>query len=128
MRAVVETNVLIDFLQGVPAAADELERYDAVEVSVISLAELLVGAADEAASASAHAVAERAVDTLIGACEVVPVDEAIAREAAFLRHAARVRLPYALIWATARTRGSLLVTRDEGLPADAPEVRHPYQR
>ncbi len=128
MRAVVDTNVLIDFLQGVAAAAEELERYDAVEVSVISLAELLVGASDETASASAHAVAERAVDALIGACEVVPVDEAIAREAAFLRRAARVRFPGALIWATARTRGSLLVTRDEGFPTDAPEVRHPYQR
>ena len=120
MRAVVDTNVLIDFLQGVPAAAEELEQYEAVEVSAISLAELLVGAA--------HDAAIRAVDALIGACQVIPVDEAIAREAAFLRGASRVRLPDALIWATARTRGSLLVTRDQGFPAEAPEIRHPYQR
>jgi predicted nucleic acid-binding protein len=58
---------------------------------------------------------------------VVPVDEPIAREAAFLRRSARVRLPDALVWATARVRSALLVTRDEGFPAGAPEVRHPYR-
>jgi len=119
VRAVVDTNVLIDFLQGHRAAADELARYDAVEVSAISAAELLVGAPTEAA--------ERAVDTLLAACVVVAVDEPIAREAAFLRRSARVRLPDAIVWATARVRSALLVTREEGLPAGAPEVRHPYR-
>lgn len=119
MRAVVDTNVLIDFLQGKRAAADELERYDAVEVSAISVAELLVGSPSEEAA--------RAVDALLAACVFVPVDEPIAREAAFLRRTARVRLPDAIVWATARVRSALLVTRDEGIPADAPEVRHPYR-
>jgi predicted nucleic acid-binding protein len=119
VRAVVDTNVLIDFLQGRREAAGELERYRVVEVSAVSAAELWSGATT--------AAREAAVEALLDSCVVVPVDDAVAREAGWLRRSRRVRLPDAIVWATARTRGHLLVTRDEGLPADAPEVRHPYR-
>jgi predicted nucleic acid-binding protein len=119
VNAVVDTNVLIDFLQGRDEAAREIERYRVVEVSAVSAAELWAGATT--------ARRERAVDALLAACVVVPVDEAVAREAGWLRRSRGVRLPDALVWATARTRGHLLVARDEGFPTDAPEVRHPYR-
>jgi len=119
VKALVDTNVLVDYLQGLPAAAIELDRYPVLEVSAITVAELIVGAATPARAA--------AVDTLLENCSIVPVDEAIAREAGRLRRERRVRLPDALVWASARVRGSLLVTRDEGFPREAPEVRHPYR-
>ena len=119
MRAVVDTNVLIDYLQGRSEAARELERYEAIEVSAVSAAELWSGATTDAR--------ERAVRALLATCVVVSVEEVVAHEAGWLRRSRRVRLPDALVWATARTRGHLLVTRDEGFPADAPEVRHPYR-
>ena len=119
MRAVVDTNVLIDYLQGREEAAREFDRYGVIEVSAISAAELWSGATTEAR--------ERVVEALLATCAIVPVDDDVAREAGWLRRTRRVRLPDALVWATARIRGHLLVTRDEGFPADAPEVRHPYR-
>ncbi|MBA2665657.1 MAG: PIN domain-containing protein [Trueperaceae bacterium] len=119
MNAVVDTNVLIDYLQGRDEAARELERYRVVEVSAVSAAELWAGATTEKR--------ENVVESLLATCVVVPVDDVVAREAGWLRRTRRVRLPDAIVWATARVRGYLLVTRDEGFPADAPEVRHPYR-
>lgn len=118
MTAVVDTNVLIDYLQGRREAAGELERYRVIEVSAVSAAELWSGATTERR--------EAAVRALLETCVIVPVDAVVAREAGWLRRSRQVRLPDALVWATARTRGHLLVTRDEGFPANAPEVRHPY--
>ena len=120
MNALVDTNVLVDCLQGLPEAAAELERYRALEVSAITVAELVVGASTPARL--------EALDTLLAGCLIVPVDESVAREAGRLRCERRVRLPDALVWASARVRGSLLVTRDLGFPREAPEVRHPYRR
>ena len=46
-----------------------------------------------------------------------------------LRRERRLRLPDAIIWATARCAGCLLVTRNTGdFPEDEPDVRVPYQR
>jgi hypothetical protein len=51
----------------------------------------------------------------------------IAERAVALRRARRVKLPDALIWATAETQGALLVTRNtKDFPADAPGIRVPY--
>ncbi len=119
MRAVVDTNVLIDYLQGRSEAAHEFERNREIDVSAISAAELWTGATTDAR--------ERAVEALLATCSIVSADDVIAREAGWLRRTRSVRLPAALVWATARTRGQLLVTRDETFPADAPEVRHPYR-
>ena len=44
-----------------------------------------------------------------------------------LRRERRLKLPDALIWATARRHGSLLVTRNtKDFPKDDPGVRVPY--
>lgn len=117
MNALVDTNVLIDYLQGRPEAADELARYREVLVSAISVAELSVGATTPARS--------RAVDALVRGCRVVAIDEAIARDAGALRREGGLRLPDALVYACARVEGALLVTRDDGFPSDAPDVRMP---
>jgi predicted nucleic acid-binding protein len=119
MIALVDTNVLIDYLQGYPAAAEELDHYRGIAVSAISAAELWTGASDAART--------DAVETLLGACDVLAVDAAIAREAGALRRAHRIRLPDALVWATARVHGHLFVTRDEDFPAGVPQIRHPYR-
>ena len=115
----MDTNVLIDYLQGRPEAADEFERYHEVLVSAVSVAELVVGAGTAARMG--------AVDALLRGCRVVAVDERVARDAGRIRLDGRVRLPDALVWACARAEGALLVTRDDGFPPDAPDVRMPYR-
>ncbi len=51
----------------------------------------------------------------------------MAERAVELQQSRRIRLPDALIWATAQVHGLLLVTRNtRDFPADDPGVRVPY--
>ena len=44
MTACVDSDVLIDYFDGIPAAAEELSRYDGLVISRITRMEVLVGA------------------------------------------------------------------------------------
>ena len=44
MKAVFDTNILIDYLNGIEAARTELNQYSIRQISVISFIEVLVGA------------------------------------------------------------------------------------
>jgi predicted nucleic acid-binding protein len=58
---------------------------------------------------------------------VRPLTAEVAEEAVRLRKRRRIRLPDAVVWATARTAGALLVTRNtKDFPRDDPGVRVPY--
>ena len=63
----------------------------------------------------------------LGRFEVADVDRRTAEEAVRLRRSGRIRLPDAIVWATARVRQAVLVTRNtKDFPADDPGVRVPY--
>jgi predicted nucleic acid-binding protein len=47
VRAVFDTNILIDFLRGRPEAKPELERFDDRAISVLSWIEVMVGTTPE---------------------------------------------------------------------------------
>ena len=118
VKALFDTNVLVDHLRGIPAARDELARYQDKAISVITWMEVLVGAAPQAATAT-----RRWLDgfTLIG------VDGPVAERAVSLRKAHRIKLPDAIVWASAQVHGMLLVTRDtRDFPSDDPGIRVPY--
>jgi predicted nucleic acid-binding protein len=58
---------------------------------------------------------------------VVEITRSIAREAVEVRRTRRIRLPDALIWASAQAESALLVTRNtKDFPRDDPGVRVPY--
>ena len=58
---------------------------------------------------------------------VVAVDEAVIETTVAIRREHGVKLPDAIIWATARREYALLVTRDQkAFPARLPDVRVPY--
>lgn len=119
MRAAFDTNILVDYLNGVAAAGAEFERFDERLISVVTWMEVMVGVAEEETSA---------VGAFLRGFLVVPLDTDIAREAMRLRRAHRVRLPDAIIWATARTRKALLVTRNtKDFPVGDVGVRVPYR-
>jgi predicted nucleic acid-binding protein len=93
--------------------------HDEKAVSVITWAEVLVGARD--------AGDEHAVRAFLETFEVADVDVSVAAEAVRLRRERHLRLPDALVWATARRRGALLITRNtKDFPKDDPGVRVPY--
>lgn len=118
VKALFDTNVLIDHLRGVAAARDELARYQDKAISVITWMEVLVGASPAVAQAT-----RRWLDgfTLIG------VDALVAERAVSLRKAHRIKLPDAVVWASAQVHAMLLVTRDaRDFPPDDPGIRIPY--
>jgi predicted nucleic acid-binding protein len=118
VRAVIDTNILIDYLLGLPAARLELDRYRDPFISVITWMEVMVGATPQTANAT-RAFLDR--------FELLGIDAETAEQAVQLRRCQRIKLPDAIIWATAQIHQCLLVTRNtrDFDPAE-PGVRLPY--
>nr|MBA3544449.1 PIN domain-containing protein [Chthoniobacterales bacterium] len=59
----------------------------------------------------------------------LPLTPEVAEETVVLRRKHRLKLPDAIIWATAVSENCLLVTRNKGdFPADHVGIRFPYRR
>ena len=119
MRALLDTNILIDYLGGIGAAREELARHEDPLISAITWMEVMAGAASQEEAGRLRA--------FLSEFRLVPIDEAVSEIAVVIRRDRRVRLPDAIIWASARHIGGLLVTRNtRDFPADEPGVRVPY--
>jgi predicted nucleic acid-binding protein len=119
VKAVFDTNILIDYLNGIEAAKAELARYSVRQISIITFIEVMVGAksADE----------ENAIRGFLATFEVLELSAAIAQEAILIRQQLRLKIPDAIVYATARTQGCLLVSRNsKELKLDWPDIRIPY--
>ena len=118
VKALFDTNILIDLLHNRAQAHAELARFDDRAISMITWMEVLVGAADGM---------EIGTRAFLAGFELIGLDEAIAERAVDLRRRRRMKLPDAIIWASAQTEGRLLVTRNtKDFPGDDPGVRIPY--
>jgi predicted nucleic acid-binding protein len=119
MNAVFDTNILIDYLNGSGRAQRELDSYEALHLSVVSWMEVLVGAAEGDEEAEIREFLRR--------FQVHPVNEGIAERAVEILRHEKIRLPDAIIWATAQHLGLILVTRNtRDFPRNHPGVRIPY--
>ena len=119
VKALFDTNILIDFFNGTPEAHEELARYDDPAISIVTWMEVMVGAAPATAAAT---------KAVLSRFRVVPLDDLVAAEAVELRRRHRMKLPDAIIWASARIEHRLLVTRNEkDFPVSDPGVRSPYR-
>lgn len=94
----VDTDVFVDHLRGASAIQPRSHR---LHYSVITRAELFAGT-----SATAE------VSTLLSPFREVPVDRAVAERAGRIRREAHIRLPDALIAASALEHRLSLVTRN----------------
>lgn len=120
MKAVFDTNILVDYLNGLAPAADELKRYAQRLISQLTWMEVLVGCADTDE--------ERVVRGFLESFTVVPLNEPVAEAAIMLRRQNRLKLPDAIILGTAECEQALLVTRDtRAFPSPSPGIRIPYQ-
>jgi predicted nucleic acid-binding protein len=120
MKAVFDTNILVDYLGGSEAARSELTRYRVRLISSITAIELMVGARD--------AREEAAIRGLLSLFEILELSAEIAQEAVVIRKELRLKIPDAIVYATARTQGCLLVSRNtRELKSDWPDIRIPYQ-
>ena len=119
MKALFDTNILIDYLNGVDAARIELERHSDRLISAVTWMEVLVGVRSDDE--------EDVVEMFLRDFKVVDITRRVAREATLLRRRSRIKLLDALVWASAQTESALLVTRNtKDFPAADPGVRVPY--
>ena len=115
-----DTNILIDTLNLVAGAEAELGRTDDWAISRISWIEVFAGAPKGARDET---------EAFLSRFPVVELDEQVARRAALIRaEGPRLKLPDAIILATAQLSGRTLVTRNsKDFPATLPGVRIPYK-
>ncbi len=119
VKVLIDSNILIDFLQGSKAAHTELNRYEDMAISRITWIEVLIGARNEAES--------RLREKLLTEFIMVELDARVSREAINLRQSLRLMLPDAIILASARVTGATLVTRNHrDFPRKEPGIRIPY--
>jgi predicted nucleic acid-binding protein len=118
-RAVLDTNILIDYLNGVVKAERELALYDKPMISVITWIEVLVGANQDTHKETLRFLKE---------FERIEVTAAIANMAVDLRRKRKLKLPDVIIFASARVASLPLVTRNtKDFSATEPGVRIPYR-
>lgn len=121
MNALLDSDILLDFLDGHAAAAREIARYHECCVSIISWMEILAGARTQ--------TDEDVRRGFLGHFRLVPLTAQVAEEAVKLRREYRLKLPDAIIWASAITENCLLVSRNtKHFPANRASVRFPYRR
>jgi len=120
VKALFDTNILIDYLNGVGAAAKELARHDAALISRITWMEVLAGVRlpEE----------EDVVRLFLHRFRVVELDERVAIAAIALRKERGLKLPDAIILASALTENCKLLTRNTGdFDPVWPEIHVPYR-
>jgi predicted nucleic acid-binding protein len=121
LNALIDTDVLLDFLDGFALAAQELTRYRQRSVSIISWMEVMTGAKNPVDEATRRG--------FLSHFRILPLTTRVAEEAVELRPEHRLKIPDAIILATAVIEKCLLVSRNtKDFPADHPSVRFPYRR
>lgn len=118
--AVFDTNILIDLLNNRPEAADAIENGASHRaISLISWMEVMVGARKY------HQEARTAA--LLSAFEIIEVSREIAERSVLLRAEHSMKLPDAIILASAMVRHCTLITRNTKDFAGISCVKIPYQ-
>ena len=119
VSALFDTNILIDYLNGVEQAKTELDRYADKAISLITWMEVMVGVTPET---------EGVLRGFLCGFARLPIDEQVSDAAGRLRKKHRIKLPDAIVWATAQVNKRTFVTRNtKDFSADEPGVRVPYR-
>ena len=118
LPALFDTCILIDYLRGVAQARAECERLGDRAISIITWMEVLAGATEANESETREFLLNY---------QVLPVTQEIAEGAVGIRRSRKLKLPDAIIQATAEADGRVLVTRNtRDFPEGTAGVRIPY--
>ena len=119
VKALFDTNILIDYLNGIPAAKTELDRYTDKAISVVTWMEVLVGTTPETETATRGYLTD---------FQSLSIDAEIAARSVALRKSHKIKLPDAIVWATAQVHGRIFVTRNtKDFAENEPGIRVPYR-
>jgi predicted nucleic acid-binding protein len=118
-EVIFDTSIVIDALNDIGPAKAEFRRAKRGWISRISWIEVLAGG---------PSAALQETEFFLRRFGVIEVTEEIGRRAADIRRTnKRLKLPDAIIWASAQVSGRILVTRNsKDFPAQMPGIRIPY--
>ena len=115
-----DTNILIDHLNGVTKATREIGLSRDPAISIITWIEVMTGASGQDE--------ETILRAFLLNFECLPISTAVADRAAVIRREKRLKMPDAIILATAEVAGRQLVTRNvKDFPSGMRGVRAPYK-
>lgn len=118
VKALFDTNILIDYLNGIEQAKIEFDLYSEKSISLITWMEVLVGASPET---------EGIIRGFLSEFVLLPINERTSDIAVGIRKKYKVKLPDAIVWATAQVNGQILVTRNtKDFSSGEPGIRVPY--
>ena len=95
MKALFDTNILIDYLNGVDASKVELGRYRERMISIVTWMEVQAGGREDDEL--------DVIEMFLRDFRIVEITRPVARETVEIRRAHRLRLPDALVWAALET-------------------------
>ncbi|MCU7834418.1 MAG: type II toxin-antitoxin system VapC family toxin [gamma proteobacterium symbiont of Taylorina sp.] len=120
VKALFDTNILIDYLNGIDLAEQELLLYESISISVITWMEVMAGTNEKTEA--------KTRDWLKTMFNIISLDEAISDQSVVIRKSYKIKLPDAIIYATAQQQECLLISRNtKDFSADDPMVRVPYE-
>jgi predicted nucleic acid-binding protein len=115
----LDTNILIDVLRGEAVALAWLELQQQARISVITWIEVLVGC---------RGGEMETVEAWLDTFPRLPIGDAVARETVQLRQQHGLKVPDAIILATARCAELTLATRNSrDFPLELGGILHPYR-
>jgi predicted nucleic acid-binding protein len=115
-----DTNILIDHLNGIAKATREITRSKDAAISVITWIEVMTGAASTEEEAILRA--------FLSNFQCLEITREVAERAAVIQRQKRIKMPDAIILATAEAAGRQLVTRNvKDFPTGTRGVRVPYK-
>lgn len=117
--ALFDTNILMDYLNGISEADQEIALCQDKAISVITWMEVMVGATEEDTPL---------IKGFLSLFSLLPINSEVSIEAVKIRKERKIKLPDAIILATARTSRRTLITRNtKDFPSgNDDDVRHPY--
>ena len=119
VSALFDTNILIDYLNGVEQARTELDKYADKAISLITWMEVMVGATPET---------EETLRIFLNGFVNLPIESQVSNVAVVLRQKYRIKLPDAIVWATAQVNQRILITRNtKDFSPTEPGIHVPYQ-
>ncbi len=118
VKALFDTNILIDYLNGKKPAKEELARYKDKAISLITWMEVMVGSTP---------TTERMLGAFLNHFTRLPIDDEVAGLAVQLRRDHKLKIPDAIIWATAIHNDRILISRNtKDFDGSTPGIRIPY--
>lgn len=120
MAAVFDTNILVDHLSGIQAASSTIMAHAERYISRITWIEVMVGS-------NRPGQTPTGLREFLTGFRIIELDETISEESVIVRQSHRMKLPDAIIFASARHLGLPLMTRNtKDFPTGTPGIVIPY--